>query len=509
MRREMLLGLLLPLALLTAPHAIAADARFTNEELSYMPASELIPLFQSGELSPVDVLEAQIERIGQYEDVVNALTYTHFEEARAAARESERRYKAGNARPLEGITIGVKDEHFDEGWRVTQGSLVHMEDPPKDHADPIVTKLKAAGAIPFIQTTVPELYLNYVTDTRAWGTSRNPWNLEYAVGGSSGGSGAALAAGFCTLATGSDMGGSVRIPSAFNGLYGYKSAFGQYHTDSPLSHFSGTGPMARTAEDLVLLHNTISGPGSASVNVYYTDTIPEQTNNLESVRIAYVGGMGILEPAKSVEKAMQEAMDALRKSGATVDEVKLDVGKSPSDISEGFSNMALAGAMGGMFAGYEDKAEQMTPYANYFVAKSATGGYGNTQLYAAENMAKDLFAAIAEQVFNKGYDVMILPTLPTSHIKADHDFTQDVTVDEGREFPKLEGGLYTVPFNFLNWSPVISVPAGLTDQNMPVGMQIVGLPRDTELVFKVARAYGKSAEPLFGRSRMPTFTSGQ
>lgn len=201
-------------------------------------------------------------------------------------------------------------------------------------------------------------------------------------------------------------------------------------------------------------------------------------------------------------------MEALRAAGATVDVVDLDLGKTPEDISGGFSNMALAGAMGGMFAGYSDKAEQMTNYANYFIEKSAKGGYGNEELFEAEQLALEIFTKMEEQVFEEGYAVMIVPTLPTSHIKADHDFTRDVTVDEGREYPKLEGGLYTLPFNFNNWCPVISAPAGITEQNMPVGMQIVGLPKDTELVFQVAREYGKKARPLFVEGRMPTFTSG-
>lgn len=504
LRSTIVLAMIAACSAVQGPVARAAD--FSAEDLCYMSAAELIPLFKSGELTPTDVVEAQIDRIEKFENKTNCLTYTHFDAARKAAKESAQRYKEGNPRPLEGITVGIKDEHYDKGWKVTQGSLIHKQDPPKDHADAMVQKLKDAGAIPFIQTTVPELYLNYVTSTRAWGTSRNPWNLKYAVGGSSGGSGAALAAGFCTLATGSDMGGSVRIPSAFNGLYGYKSTFGQYHTDLPMSHYSGTGPMARTAEDLVLLHNVLSGPGKYSLNVHYQDQLPDTADAIDGVKIAYVNGMGILEPAKSTKAAIDDAIAALVAAGATVDQVDLDLGKTPAEISNGFSNMALSGAMGGMFAGYADKLDQMTPYGAYFVNKSAAGEYGNKQLFAAEQMAKDMYKQIVDQVFSKGYDVMILPTLPTSHIKADHDFTTDKTMDEGREFPKLEGGLYTVPFNFLNWCPVINVPAGLTEQNMPVGMQIVGKPTDTELVFRVARQYArKSARPLYDSKRRPDF----
>ena len=497
---------LLTIALLIPLFGISLGASELDEEtLAYMPANRLIPLFEQGTVTPLQVLEAQIARIENSNEQVNCITYTHFDAAREAARESGLRYAQGRARPLEGITVAIKDEHYDVGWRVTQGSLVHKEDPPKDHADPIVSKLKQAGAILHIQTTVPELYLHYCTSTRAWGTSRNPWNLKYSVGGSSGGSGAALAAGYATLATGSDMGGSIRIPAAFNGLYGYKPAFGQYHTDLPMCHFSGSGPMSRTPADLALMHNVISGPAPHSINVHYNETLPDSFAGLTGLRIAYVGGMGILEPSAGTTAAIEQAIATLRAGGATVDVVQLDLGKTPDDMVHGFSNMALAGPMGGLFAAYAEHADQLTPYGRYFVEKSAKGGYGNDELYAAENLAKELYAKIVDTVFAQGYDAMILPTLPTSHILADHDFTTDKTVDEGRTYPKLEGGLYTVPFNMLNWCPVISVPAGLTEQNMPVGMQIIGLPTDTETVFRIAAGYYLAAEPLFVPGVMPAF----
>ena len=159
-------------------------AEFTQRELAYMPATLQIELFKRGDITPLDVLKAQKAEYDRTEDKVNAVTVAYWDNAMEMAEASGQRYKDGSYGPLEGITVGIKDEHYDEGWVITMGSLVHKNDPPMDHADPIVAKLKAAGAIPVFQTTVPELYLNFVTDTLAWGTSRNPWNLKYAVGGS-------------------------------------------------------------------------------------------------------------------------------------------------------------------------------------------------------------------------------------------------------------------------------------------------------------------------------------
>ena len=285
----------------------AQPAEFSQQELAYMPASLQIELFKRGDISPVDVLMAQKAQYDRREEQVNAVTTAYWDTALKMAQESAARYANGSARELEGITVGIKDEHYDTGWVVTQGSLVHKNDAPKDHADVMVTKLKAAGAIPVVHTTVPEFYLNFVTATRAWGVTRNPWNLKYAVGGSSGGSGASLAAGYVTLATGSAMGGSIRIPCAFDGLYGLKPAFGYVHTDLPMSHFSGTGPMARTFEDMVLMYNVISGPGAHSVIIAPATRFPLRYESIQGMRIAYLGGMGVVKPTKEVEAAMQDA----------------------------------------------------------------------------------------------------------------------------------------------------------------------------------------------------------
>ena len=476
---------------------------FTQEGLAFMSATEQVELFKKGALSPVDVLNAQIEQYKKTNKEVNAVTYTFFDEGLRRAKESERRYKKGNPRPLEGITVGLKDEHYDEGWKVSQGSLVHKDDDAMDHADPITQKLKDAGAIPLLQTTVPELYLHFVTATKAWGVTRNPWNLKYAVGGSSGGSGAALAAGYVTIATGSDMGGSIRIPCAFDGLYGYKPAFNEVYTDLPMSHFSGTGPMARTFEDMTMMQNIISGPTKYSVNVVPSEKLPLKYDPIKGMKIAYVGGMGIIEPSKDTKAAMDDAIKALQSQGAVVDRVDLDLGLTAKDISELFSKMALSGAMGGVFAGYADKTDQMNDYAVYFVKKTTQGNYGKEQLYEAETQIKKMYKAIVDKVYANGYDVMILPTMPTSHVAADYDFSKDTVVDDGIEYPKLVGGLYTVPFNMLNWMPVISVPAGLSSQHMPIGMQIVGQPGHTEKAFKAAYNYSLAGPKFYQGNLMP------
>ena len=170
-RREFALGTAATAALTTfyiKPAAADISIDLGSQDLSYMPASVLIELFKARKLSPVDVLKAQIERFEKFNAKINCVTYTHFDTAMKQAKESEDRYFRGEIRPLEGVTCGVKDEHHDAGWIVTQGSVLNKDD-RKDKPDFVVKKLKQAGAVLPIQTTVPEFYLHGVTFTKLWG----------------------------------------------------------------------------------------------------------------------------------------------------------------------------------------------------------------------------------------------------------------------------------------------------------------------------------------------------
>jgi amidase len=229
--------------------------------IAFLAAHKQLSLFRAGILSPVEVLKAQIDRIESANGALNALTFRHFDEAMEAARTSEARYLQGDPRPLEGLTVAVKDEYGKSGWIVTEGSKIH-ERAVQHHNHPVIDKLLEAGAILHVQTTAPELYLIALTWSDLWGVTRNPWNPDCTPGGSSGGSATALAAGMTTLAIGSDMGGSIRIPCALTGLYGSKPAYGRIASPDPsaLVPHASPGPLARDFRDLVLLQNVMSGP---------------------------------------------------------------------------------------------------------------------------------------------------------------------------------------------------------------------------------------------------------
>ncbi len=510
-RDAMLLGASAATAAATfglAPKAAKAAATIEADELIYMPASVQLDLFRSRQLSPVEVLEAQIKQHEKFNGQVNCTTYTHFDKARKEAKESESRWMRGTARPLEGITCALKDEHHEKGMIVTLGTIAE-KDSVKDFTDQLTVKLKAAGCVTHIQTTVPEFYLHGLTFTRLWGVTRNPWNLKYGVGGSSGGSGAALAGGMTTIATGSDMGGSVRIPTAFNGGYGFKPPFGRISSEIPLSVFSGTGPMARSFADMTMMQNTLAGQTPHAPATLPKMEMPLNYPGIKGMRIAYAPGLGYVKVGSETRKNLDEAVQKLRDLGAEVVELDLDMGTTPDEASAMFAKMVLSGPMGGWLeSNYMDKLDQMTPYAAWFISKLKKGEYRGPQAYEFENYMKAWYARISDQLWNNGYDALITATLNTPHVPADHDHSLQDFELEGEKMPQLFIGSLTLPWNIMNWHPVAVAPAGLTSQNMPVGMQIIAKPFADETVFQIAHAYEKVADPLFAGDRMPDYRGG-
>ncbi len=504
-RRDFIAGLATTTALVAAGGPALA-AQFKGDELAYMSASELLPLFRSRKVSPVEVLNAQIAQFNGVNEKVNCVTYTHFDAAMEAAKEAEKRWMNGTARALEGVTVGVKDEHHDAGWIVTQGSAV-LKDNKKDHADTVVRFLKEAGAVMPIQTTVPEFYLNGVTWSRLWGVSRCPWNLKYAVGGSSGGSGGALAAGLCTLATGSDMGGSVRIPAAFNGVYGFKPPSGRVASSSPLLYIAGTGPLARTFEDMTRLQNVMAGQAHEPTTLPKLE-MPLSYPDIKGMRIAYTPGLGLLPLHDDTSKAMMLGIDRLKSLGATVEEVQIDPGFVADEIADIFKDYGLSGPLGAELGGMADQVDIMTPYAAAVVKAAGSGKYGPARLARYEAIVKELYKRVYDGVFNNGFDALISPTLATPHVPADYDLSIGGLEIKGQKVHPFALLAFTIPWNMLNWCPVVNVPVTLSSENMPIGMQIIGQSYQDETVFRIAHAYEKVAPIMFSGDLMPDYRPG-
>ncbi len=238
----------------------------TDEDLCYLPAHEAVARFKARELSPVELLEAQIARTEIAEPVINAFSDTYFEDALEQARKAEARYAGtdGRLRSLEGIPLAVKNEANIKGRRTTYGSLIY-KDNVATTTDPHIERLLRAGAIVHARTTAPEFACDWVCHSRLEGITRNPWNPAYTCGATSGGSGASLAAGTTTLATGSDIVGSIRLPAAHCGVVGYKPPYGRNPNVMPqnMDLYSHVGPLTRTVEDCAMMQNTHGGAPSS------------------------------------------------------------------------------------------------------------------------------------------------------------------------------------------------------------------------------------------------------
>src|SRR5882724_13575098 len=232
----------------------------------------------------------------------------------------------GRLRPLEGLPIAIRDEAYIKGERVTFGSLIY-KDFVADETNPSIGRILKAGAIMHARSAAPEFSCAPYTHSRLWGVTRTPWNLDYSSGGSSGGAGASLAAGSTTLANGSDIGGSIRIPSSMCGVVGYKPPYGRNPDSSPfnLDHYNHAGPMARTVADSALLQNVMSGPHPQDiVSLRPKLRIPsELSGDLKSWRIAFSPALDGFDVDPDVEKNTRAAVEAFRDLGATVDEVEI------------------------------------------------------------------------------------------------------------------------------------------------------------------------------------------
>ncbi len=229
------------------------------EEIHWMSARELLDAYANKDLSPVEVVKHLLERIGNLNPKLNAFVTLVPEAAMEAAQAAERAYKEGRARPLEGVPVGIKDNIFTRGIRTTFGSKLYENFVPEEDAV-VVERLKEAGAVILGKTNLPEFGLIAITENPLFGKTRNPWNLERTPGGSSGGSGAAVAAGLCPIAMGN---GSIRIPSSFCGIFGIKPQFGRipWYPHLPGWDYLGhEGPLARTVEDAALVLDLASGP---------------------------------------------------------------------------------------------------------------------------------------------------------------------------------------------------------------------------------------------------------
>ncbi len=456
-----------------------------RDELCYLPAYRVLELFRAREVSPVELMQAMIARTEDVEPAINAFGDTYFDEALAAARISEGRYMKGEARPLEGIPLAVKDVQRVKDKRTAQASLI-LKDHVDDHSDPMIERLTDAGAIVHARTTTPEFALSGICNSRLWGNTLNPFNPEYGPGGSSGGSGAALAAGTTVLATGTDIGGSIRIPAACCGVVGYKPPHGR-NPDGPPCNFdtyNHCGPLTRTVRDAALVQNVVSGPHPHDHDSLRDKiTIPDDPEPVGKFRVAWSMDFGYVPIDAEVRANTMAALEVFESLGCEVEEVDLGWGPECDEAA-----MVWYGCMhfGRQTIWHAEKhADLMTDYA--LATAEAARGLTLDDMARSWEVVHKMYQGFGPVMESR--DIFICPTNAIPALSAGHDpFDENFHVG-GRKVDAEFGWILTHQFNMLHNCPVMAVPSGFAGTGVPTGIQIVGRTFDDLSVFRAATAY--------------------
>jgi len=453
-----------------------------HDDLAYLSATELLRRFTARELSPVELLDALIDRIEALEPRINAVCDRRYAEARVEAAHAAERYlgKHGGPRPLEGLPVVAKEEHPMTGRSWTQGSLT-LKDVVAEYDHPIIERIQAAGGIIHARVTTPEFCCAGFCHTTMWGTTRNPWNTDYSPGGSSGGTGAALAAGYAPLGTGSDIGGSIRIPSSLSGVVGYKPPFGRVPALPPynLDQFCHDGPMARSVADVALIENVIAGPHPRDVvSLRNPPQIPAELDGVEGLRIAVCLALGDWPLAPEVEANTRRVAASLAAAGAIVDEVTLPWTRDEIFTAAQAHFAAIMGA--GIAAIEAEHGDLLNDYTRAF----ATSMTSDLSYYEGLELEGHLYEPLG-MLFEQ-YDALICPTIAADGLEADNPYIDGPMLVNGVDVKHHILMCMTLPFNLFSRCPVMAVPSGRAANGVPTGVQVVGRTYDDVTAFRVA-----------------------
>ena len=457
-----------------------------TDDLAYTTATELAARIRRRDLSPVELLDAVITRIEARNPSLNAFVFTAFEEARDRARQAERALTSGEAiGPLHGVPTAIKDLFdFKPGWPATFGGIRALRDFSVPARCTYAERMEAAGAILVGKTNSPVMGFRGTCDNYLFGPSRNPFDTTRNTGGSSGGSAAAVTDGLLPLAEGTDGGGSIRIPAAWCGLYGYKASFGRVpQTSRPnafgsLNPFLFEGALTRTVDDAALALDVLAG---------YDDRDPfalddpttfagATRRSISGWRIAYSPDFGVYPVDRRVAAVVQQAVRAFEEAGAVVEEVDLEFDHDQRELSDLWCRMIaplnIEGLEGLRAQGLDvlgEHREDLPPEYLRWIDE----GYRLSALdvLSDQRMRTHVYDRIQEVL--RSHDLLVTPTLAALPVaNAEDGNTVGPSTIEGVDVDPLIGWCLTYLVNFTG-HPAASIPAGDVD-GLPVGMQLIG-----------------------------------
>ncbi len=458
-------------------------------ELCYLSAGQLSGLIENRELSPVEVIDAHLQRIEATEGVLNSFITLLPDEARAAARRAESEIQAGNYRgPLHGIPVGLKDLYNTAGVRTTSGSRIFDNYIPANDCT-VAARFHRAGAILLGKLNMHPFAYGPTGENADYGHMHNPWNPELITGGSSGGSGSAPAAGQCAIAMGSDTGGSVRIPAALCGIVGLKPTYGlvsRYGLTALSWSMDHPGPMVRTVEDAALTMNVIAGYDAndvASARVDVPDYTAGLTGDIRGLRIGVPRDYFDAPLDPEVGQAVRDAIAVLEDLGAVVSEVDFPMFRHAQAIS-GTVLMSEASACHRDLLATD--ADKIYPPVRL---RLESGLFVTAADYLKAQQARAVFDRAVRGLFRE-VDLLAGPTEP---VTAPAILAQQVQAGELTVGTTAALTQYTRPYN-ITGSPAISVPCGFSRDGMPIGLQLAGRAFDEPTVLRAAHAYEQATE---------------
>ena len=452
---------------------------------------EIASAVRRGDQRAVEVLDETLDAISHGNERLNA--FVHLDEgiARRAAEAVDAALARGDdPGPLAGVPFGVKDLEDCAGMPTSHGSLLFADREPAAHDSVHVARLRAAGAVPVGKTAAPEFGTLSFTKTKLFGITRNPWNVERTPGGSSGGTAAAVAAGLIPFGTASDGGGSTRIPGGFSGLYGFKASFGRIPSPGPDGSLTTSlGALTTTVADSARHLDVAAGPHDADrmslprAGVRYEDVIESLDVAGLRVRWSVDLGFAVVDPevAAVTEAAARTLLDAAKLT---------DVGGAVS-LTDPVRTWLSAGALD-LWLGIEPEmwpsgAEDVTRYVR--TSLEQTESYPLSR-FAATQKRKQVLVEECARIFDE-VDVLLCPTTAVPAFPAGGPPPSTIN---GRE---LATPAMATPFTMLAnlcWNPAASVPAGMSSDGLPIGLQIIGPRHRDDIVMRLARIF-EQAQP--------------
>lgn len=456
-----------------------------DDEITSCSAVDLAARLRSRDVSCRTTVEAFLSKIEALDSKINAFCTVAADEALLAADIADQRAATDPSRlgSLHGVPVALKDLTPTSGIRTTRGSRLFAKSVPSQDAI-LVQRLKAAGAIILGKTNTPEFGHKGETDNLLFGPTRNPWSLERSAGGSSGGSAAAVVAGLTPLAEGSDGAGSIRIPAAMCGTFGFKPTYGRvpdvaggFSSHAPFFH---NGPIARSVEDACLLYQAIAG---AHPNFPFSipgcdDVFTHLEKGIAGLRIAFSPDLGTFSVSCEVRDASRDAAGVFASLGCLVEDVDFVLDDEAENAFLTLWRAKLVSLYGGL---RDSEFDLLEPVVQELIEQ----GRGLTAIDVghANTVRERVWFSLCHLL--ESFDLLICPTTAVPAFPIAEGPPKKIN---GRSIHPLLGWFLTYAFN-LTGNPVASVPCGVSSDGLPIGLQIVGRRLDDSLVLRASRCF--------------------